>query len=84
MSSKRSAGSILEYFTKTVKGQKSSLSTDVAIEEIGLIDFIDLPTSSRDKNSEIPSVAQVSSDVNSVDKEQNEIAQYFSGNNTIK
>jgi hypothetical protein len=69
MSSKRSAGSILEYFMEKVKGQKSSLSTNVASKEIALIDFTDLPTSSRDKNSEISSVTQVSTDVNYVDKE---------------
>jgi hypothetical protein len=73
MSSKRSAGSILQYFTKKVTGQKSSVSTG----EIALIDFTDLPTSFRDKNSEISSVTQASIGVNSVDKEQNEIMQYF-------
>ncbi len=77
MSSKRSAGSILQYFTKKVKGQKSSLSTGVSTGEIALIDFTDLSTSLRDKSSEISSVAQVSTGANSVDKEQNEIAQYF-------
>jgi hypothetical protein len=69
MSSKRSAGSILEYFMEKVKGQKSSLSTDVATKEIALIDFTNLPTSSRGKNSETSCVTQVSTDVNSVDKE---------------
>jgi hypothetical protein len=73
MSSKRSAGSILQYFTKKVTGQKSSVFTG----EIALIDFTDLPTSFRDKNSEISSVTQASIGVNSVDKEQNEIMQYF-------
>jgi len=77
MSSKRSAGSILQYFTKKVTGQKSSLSTGVSTGEIALIDFTDLPTSFRDKNSEISSVTQASIGVNSVDKEQNEIMQYF-------
>jgi hypothetical protein len=77
MSSKRSAGSILQYFTKKVKCQTSSFSTGIFTGEIALLDFTDLPISFRDKNSEISSVTQVSTGVNSVDKEQNEIVQYF-------
>ncbi len=47
MSSKRSVGSIIEYFTKKAKGQTSSIST----EEIPLVDLIDLSTLSQDESS---------------------------------
>jgi hypothetical protein len=46
----------LILFSKESKGRASSLST----EEISLVDFTDLLTSSRDENTEISSVTKIS------------------------
>ncbi|CAF2490996.1 unnamed protein product [Rotaria sp. Silwood2] len=56
MTSKRSTGSILDVFFFKSKSQASSLST----EEMSLVDFADLPTSSRDENTEISSATKIS------------------------
>jgi hypothetical protein len=49
MASKRSAGSILDFFSKKSKAQTSSLLT----EEIPLVDFTDSSTTSRDESAQI-------------------------------
>ena len=56
MVSKRSAGSIPVFFSKKWKAHASSLST----AEIPLVDCTDLPTSSRDENTEISSATKIS------------------------
>jgi hypothetical protein len=53
---KRSAGSILDFFSKKSKAHGSSLST----EEIPLVDITDLRTVSRDENTEISSATKIS------------------------
>jgi hypothetical protein len=56
MASKRSAGSILDFFSKKPKTEGSSLST----EEIPLVDITDLQTGSRDENTEVSSATKIS------------------------
>ncbi len=56
MASKRSAGLILDFFSKRSKPQASSLLT----EEIPLVDFTLPPTSSRDENTRISSTNKTS------------------------
>ncbi len=56
MASKRSTGSILDFFSEKSKAQGSSLST----EEIPLLDITDLRTGSRDENTEISSATKIS------------------------
>ncbi|CAF0953813.1 unnamed protein product [Adineta steineri] len=55
MASKRSSGSILDFFSKKSKAQAPVLST----EEIPLVDFTILPTSSRGENTEISSATKI-------------------------
>ena len=56
MASKRSAGSILDFFSKKSKAQTSSPFT----EEIPLVDFTDSSTISQDENTRISSKNQTS------------------------
>ncbi len=56
MASKRSTGSILDFFSRKSKAQGSSLST----EEIPLVDITDLRTGSRDENTKISFATKIS------------------------